>query len=194
LNPDRLTFLRNLKARLDGIADLHWQSGSFPRLFPRARLVLNHCISGDLNFRVMEALGCGACLLTPRVRNGQSELFKDGQDLFMFDQSPTADWGELVGLIKTLLQNPPLCAQTAASGLEKVNAGHLAIHRAQAFSDAFSGLLSKSGGAAALVAGRLARQAEIRKTYLKLIYLLLAESEERPALRQVYLAAAKSGK
>lgn len=200
VNPERLTFLRNLKVRLGGIAELHWQSGNFLKLFPKARLVLNHSIAGDLNFRVMEALGCGACLLTPRVRNGQSELFEDGRDLFLFDQGSAAEWGELVDLIERLLQSPELCARTAACGLEKVNSEHLAIHRAKSFSEAFSGLLSSGTakqaqtGAAALVSNRLARHVEIRKNYLRLIYLLLAESEERPALRKAYLEAAKPGK
>lgn len=195
INPERLTFLRNLKVRLEGRAELHWQSGSFAQLFPRARLVLNHSIGGDLNFRVMEALGCGACLLTPRVRNGQAGLFADGRDLFVFDQGSAAEWGELVNRIETLLHNPELRAKTAQSGLEKVNSAHLAIHRAQRLSEAVSGLLAGGGaGASALVAARLARQDELRKHYLRLIYLLLAESEERPALRRAYLAEAKRGR
>ncbi|MDL2313410.1 glycosyltransferase [Desulfovibrio sp. OttesenSCG-928-C14] len=179
LNPERADFLR----RLGGLFPaLHVCSGNFQELFPKGRLLLNHSISGDLNFRVFEALGCGGCLLTPCIAQGQDEIFRDGEDFFLYDPG---DLPGLAALAARLLKDPALCARVAASGHAKVTSRHLGRHRAS--------MLSRALGqcdAAALVAQRLERKNAIRKNYLKFIYLLLAESVESPARRKAYLAAA----
>jgi glycosyltransferase involved in cell wall biosynthesis len=185
VNPERVVFLQKLKQIIPA---LDWRSGDFRKFFPRAKLVLNHCIAGDLNFRTMEALACGSCLLTPNIGHGLQELFTDGEDLFMYNPEELPALGELV---RQLLQNPALCAKVAASGLQKVNAGHLGEHRALLLDRIWRKHL-QGNNAAHMVQDRLARKADIHAQYLKLIYLLFAESMELPVLRQAYLAAAKA--
>lgn len=51
------------------------------RAFNEARIVFNRSLSGDVNMRVFEALGCGAFLLTDRCANGFEELFRVGEEL-----------------------------------------------------------------------------------------------------------------
>lgn len=184
INPARVEFLKQVARAFPG---LHCQSGDWRELFPRARLVLNHTIAHDLNFRVVEALASGSCLLTPRIGHGLGEMFEDGRELFLYEQD---DISGLTALVERLLENPALRAETAARGLEKVNAGHLGIHRAKSFSEAFSGLFA-SGHAREMVCDRLAAAGAIHEKYLKYLYLLHAESLEMPTLREAYLAAAR---
>lgn len=209
VNPQRVEFLTRLKKLVPG---LHVQSGNFAQLFPKARLVLNHSIAGDLNFRVFEALACGACLLTPKIAQGQEELFEDGKDLFVFDQD---DLPGLAALIERLLADPGIRAKTALSGYEKVCAEHLTANRAKCFSAALSRVVHSKGAngsggsdvsggpdsgeepwppelARKGVSGRLAQAAAIHSGYLRLIYLMLADTAESPEMRAAYLAAAQN--
>lgn len=178
--PGRAAFLAELGRRLPGLAV---RRGVFRELYPRARLGLNIAERGDLNFRVVEALACGACLLTPRVEHGQAELFRDGKHLFVYDPK---DMDGLVRLVEELLADPERAARVAEAGRLAVETAHRPIHRARAVAEAVRGL-----DAAAVVAERLERAREIRETYLKLVYLHWAEAAREPAARAAYLKAAK---
>ena len=178
--PGRFAFLYALKERFP---DLQVRRGNYRELYPTARLVLNYAEMGDLNFRVFEALGCGACLVTPMVGHGLTDFFTPGEDLFTY---PPGDMPALISLLEHLLNVPELCEAVAASGLRKVNAGHRALHRAKAFTERLRALPVRH-----IIEERL-RQAEmIRHNYLRLIYLLWAEECHTPALREAYLKAAK---
>lgn len=184
INPERCDFLNKLSAL---VPQLHVTSGVYRELFPQARLVLNHAAAGDLNFRVFEALGCGACLVTPRVGHGLEELFTHGRELFIYDQN---DIPGLAALLRELLAEPERCREVAAAGHAAVAAGHYMQHRAKTFADRISGLFS-SGQAAAMIAERCRTANDIHKTYLRLLYLLHAESAPTPSARSAYLRAAK---
>jgi hypothetical protein len=185
INPERSLFFQKLKSFLPSF---HWQSGNFRNFFPKAKLVLNHCINSDLNFRVMEALACGSCLLTPKIGHGLQELFTDGADLFMYDQD---DLPSLCKLVNRLLKDPDLCAKAAANGLKKVNNKHLGFHRAILLSDTLQNL-RHTDAVTRIVQNRLLNQNIIHSKYLKFIYLLLAESIEIASLQSAYLRAAKT--
>ncbi|MCM0756595.1 glycosyltransferase [Desulfovibrio aminophilus] len=178
--PGRAAFLAELGRRLPGLAA---RRGVFSGLYPRARLGLNIAERGDLNFRVMEALACGACLLTPRVGHGQDELFRDGEHLFIYDPK---DMDGLVRLVEELLAEPERAARVAEAGRLAVEAAHRPIHRARTVAQTVRGL-----DAAAVVAERLAHARDIRERYLKLVYLHWAEAAGNPAARAAYLTAAK---
>lgn len=180
--PKRAAFLRELGRRLPG---LERRSGDYRSLFPRGRVLLNHCERGDLNFRVFEAMGMGGCLVTPRIGNGQHSLFVDGEH---FVEYVPDDAGDALFRIRLLLENPELRAYIGATALQEINARHRAIHRAQAFSDKLCDLWSV--GLDALVQARLARSAGIRNGCLRMPYLLWASELESEALKKSYLEAA----
>jgi hypothetical protein len=181
LTPVRSALLARLRARLPGFRSL---TGPYRQAFRQARLVLNIAEHGDLNYRVFEALGCGACLVTPRIGHGQDALFTDGEDLFLYDQD---DFEGLCRLTEELLADAERRARVAASGLGKVDAGHRDVHRAQAFAAWFLDMPGQP-----LIATRLARAAAVHARALRPLYLHWAEAERGlPALSRRYLDAAR---
>jgi hypothetical protein len=184
LNPARAAFLEEVKNALPG---LHVTRGDFAHLYPRAHLILNECSQGDLNFRVFEALGCGACLLTPAVGHGLTDLFTDGKDLFLY---PQGDVNALAALVRTLQQDGALRARAARNGLASINARHRSTHRAKTLSDNLLALLG-NGRASALIAARRQKAPSLHARFLRLLYLHHAETTPFPSLRQAYLAAAR---
>jgi len=177
--PGRHAFLRELGARCPG---LHVARGDFGALFPRARVVLNYCERGDLNFRVFEALGTGACLLTPEVGHGQDILFTPGRDLFTY---PPGDMDALLSTARALLADPGARERAGASGLARIDAAHRAAHRAREF----SAWLARHD-APALVAARQVSAPALLRSVLRVLYLHFAETTPEPALRAGFLAMA----
>ncbi len=181
--PERHAFLTELGRHVPG---LHITRGGYRALFGRSRLVLNHAVNMDLNFRVFEALGCGACLVTPRVGHGLEELFRDGEELFLYDQN---DMPGLVRLIEALLKNPGQRSHAAAKGYAAVNAKHRMRHRAEAFIRGVAALRGQDRGESR-IAARLANAAAVHEAKLRFMYLLHAETAPFPAAKEAYLRAA----
>lgn len=179
VTPERHEFLSELSRR----APIEVRSGNYQELYPRAGIVLNESWRGDLNFRVFEALGCGSCLVTPRVGHGLTGIFEDGRDLFLYDQS---DIDGLVDLLERLLADPEARRTAAASGLAKIDAGHRRKHRAAAFDSFLAGF-----DHARLVRERLANAEAIFENHLRLLYLHWAEAVSDPELKGAYLKAAQ---
>ncbi len=181
-SPKRSRFLRELGLKLPG---LHVTQGLYRELYPQADVVLNVSERGDLNFRVFETLGCGACLVTPRVGHGLEELFTDGVECAMY---PELDVDAACQIIEALLEDPARRERMAGAGLAAVDAGHRSIHRARALTDALGALPRECVGQ------RLEEAAQIRKTWLRPLYLHFAEALRNPGLRRAYLRAAVPGK
>lgn len=180
--PKRHTFLSHLKTRFPA---LHITKGDFGKLFPKARIVLNYCEMGDLNFRVFEALGTGSCLATPDVGHGQEELFTAGTDLFTYN---IEDMDGLVALLEQLLEDESARDHAAQNGLAKIDAEHRESHRAEEYARWI-----RSFNAQAIVRERLELKAEIHRKVLKFLYLHFAKQESIPALREAYTALALKG-
>ncbi|MDE7064642.1 MAG: glycosyltransferase [Desulfovibrionaceae bacterium] len=183
--PKRARFLAELSRHLPGLQVMR---GNYRTLFGKGRVLLNHCEAGDLNFRVFEALGCGGCLVTPLVGHGLTELFVDGEHLVTYAPGDVRD---AATKIRFLLGDPELTRYIGDTGRKLVDAGHRAQHRAQTFTDKMCDLWIQDAGA--LVQRRLAHAAALREKWLRMPYLLLAETMEIPLLRKAYLAAAGGG-
>lgn len=196
--PLRFHFLEHLAGLTPALTV---KQGHFARLYPRARLVVNICEHGDLNFRVFESMGCGAALVTPAVGQGLTELFRPERHLLTFD-SPfweqgrplTDDEARRLGAqaaacaaprIQSLLDDPARCENMARAGWEEVNLRHRARHRAQALAQALDRL------PADLPRQRLSQADAVRNQYLRLVYLLWGDSLPDSPLREGYLRAAR---
>lgn len=184
VNPDRAAFMRELAALEPR---LHVTRGTYRELYPQAKIVLNHTAANDLNFRVFEALGCGACLVTPVVRHGFEDFFTNGRELFTYNQQ---DVKSAAALLKALLTAPARRAKAAAAGHAAVLAGHYMRHRAEAFASRIEHL-RETGKAGETVAARLRESAAIRASWLRLLYLHHAETANDPVREARYLAASK---
>jgi glycosyltransferase involved in cell wall biosynthesis len=178
--PGRAGFLAEVGRRLSGLAV---RQGAYRELYARAQVVLNEAERGDLNFRVFEALGCGACLLTPRVGHGLAELFADGRELFTY---PPGDARAAAAKARVLLRNPDLCARAGEAGRAVVHAGHQARHRAAALADWLD-----RHDLPALAAARQARAEALFRDTLRPLYLHTAEGYSAGDMPQRYLAAAR---
>jgi hypothetical protein len=124
LNPRRVEFFETLRQMIP----IEVLEGHFPSIFPHAEIVLNQTVKGDLNFRVFEAMMCGALLLTERSGNGLLELFEDGTHLVTYTPNDPLDAADKV---RTLLSNPTLMRAIAHQGREEILAKHTSLHRAQ---------------------------------------------------------------
>lgn len=178
--PVRTRFLAKVAERFPGLAV---RQGPYRELFPKGRLLLNIAERGDLNYRVFEALGCGGCLVTPDVGHGQDDLFKDGNDLFLY---PPGDADALVALVERILPQEELCAAVAANGFRKVDARHRENHRAQQLVE-WLGAVDLDG----IAARRREQSAAIHDAFLKLLYLHWAETAESPDMRMLFLRAGR---
>lgn len=202
VDPVRTPLRRHFLARLaELVPTLTVEHGHFPRFYPHARLVVNVCEHGDLNFRVWESLGCGAALVTPAVGHGQTDLFLPGRHLLTFAMTfwqqgtpPPEDEARRLGeqaaenaapLIQTLLDEPAHCEALARTGWDEVNRRHRARHRAAALAERLDTLTVD------LPRQRRAEAAVLRGRYLKLPYLLWGESLPDSLLREAYLRAAR---
>lgn len=192
--PRRTAFLEKCRS---GLPELQIVTGSYRHLYARARVVLNHCEHGDLNFRVFEALGCGCCLVTPRIGHGLTDIFAEGEHMLCYgadtaENGSIADAataaGEAVAQVRYLLEHPDVAARMRQAALACIDGGHRSAHRARAFSDRVRALLTSDPQC---VARRRGNAAAIRKDYLRLPYLHWAEELRSTGLSEAYLAAAR---
>jgi tetratricopeptide (TPR) repeat protein len=88
------------------------------RVFSASKIVFNESVMGDVNFRVFEAMACGALLLTERIDNGFLDLFTPGEHLDIY----TPD--SLVDKVAYYLDAHQERARIAARGAAEVRARH----------------------------------------------------------------------
>lgn len=183
LMPKRSAFLSSLKKLVPG---LQISSGDYRELFPQGRVLVNHSEHADLNFRVFEAMGCGGCLVTPRIKNGLDRLFVDGEEMVAYAPD---DAGDAAYRIQFLLDNADLRQYIARTALEKIDASHRSIHRAQAFTDHICDLAVNDPYG--LVNKRRSLAEKIRSQSLALPYLHWAAELADEEMKQAYLHALK---
>lgn len=121
-NPDRKTFLDGFRR----LAPLYVGRGDFVPVYRRSQVVVNQSAAGELNFRIFEAMGCGACLITEDAANGLRDLFMPGRDLLVY---PRGDHAEAARLTLAALKGG--WTEVAESGRQRVLARHTATARAR---------------------------------------------------------------
>lgn len=124
LNPDRCRFFDALAQKVD----IHLDMGEYWKIFPHAEIVVNQTVKRDLNFRVFEAMMCGALLLTEASGNGLSEIFNDGEHLILYEKDNVDSCAEK---ISALLADLPRTRRIAATGRSEILKKHLPQHRAE---------------------------------------------------------------
>jgi hypothetical protein len=124
LNPARLALLEGLAGL--GLA-VHAVRGEYAPVYTRARVVINQAAADDLNFRVFEAMGCGALLLTDAISHSLSAIGEPGRDFLVYAPGDAAD---LARQARWALAHPAEAEAMARRGQERVKAGHLIRHRA----------------------------------------------------------------
>lgn len=127
-NPDRVDLIQRLQARIP----LTVQSGPFREIFNRSTMVLNQSVANDVNFRVFEAMACGALLVTERVGNGFSDLFQDRTHCALYEKGNV---DQIIEITDYYRAHPAERQAVARQGYETVMAAHTSLHRAQALLD-----------------------------------------------------------
>lgn len=183
LNPARVAFLDELKRLVPG---LHCARGNYLNLFPQGKVLLNHCVAGDLNFRVFEAMGSGGCLLTPAVGHGLHELFTDNVHLLTY---PPNNVQAAATQVLGILADPVRLENMRGAALTCIDSGHRACHRAQEFTHKMQAWHTKKG--LQRCQQRQSQAQSIRKQWLRMPYLLFAENISHPLLQQAYVQAAQ---
>tara|TARA_Y100001933_G_scaffold229108_1_gene245117 strand:- start:301 stop:1284 length:984 start_codon:yes stop_codon:yes gene_type:complete len=176
--PFRRDFLNEFSKGLESFAV---KKGSFAQLFPTAHIVLNIAERGDLNFRVFEALACGACLLTPKIENGQETLFTDGFHFFTYELNNSED---ALRVASFLLENKEVCRKVGENGNRIINSKHRPTNRAMLLVNHIESFEKKR------IHDRLANQKQIKSNYTRLIYLHWAAILTNDAIKERYLQAA----
>lgn len=126
LNPRRVEFFAELQKRVP----VECLTGDFAHYYPRAHIVLNQTVKGDLNFRVFEAMMSGSLLLTEDSGNGLTDLFTPGTHLGLYQRG---DIEQLAGLIEHYLSNPVQAATIGMQGRDEILEHHTSEQRALQF-------------------------------------------------------------
>lgn len=180
-NPSRQAFLDAFRSQ----APLFAKQGRYAPVFARSRIVLNQSAAGELNFRLFQAMACGAAVLTEHTGNGLTDLFTPGLDCLTYQRG---DAPNAAAVARAALADPAALAALAAAGKRKTLARHTVVSRARQILDT-AVQLARDGAPARRLAAMARVQNELRKAYA-----ILATDEGLPLSvgeRQFYLAMAR---
>lgn len=117
LHPRRAAFFERLGRLVPG----NFAGGDYTEAYPRSKIVVNQAVNEDLNFRVFEAMMCGALLVTPSTATGLLDLFVSGEELLVY---PDDDASAAAALVTEMLADDARRERIAAAGRRKVLAAH----------------------------------------------------------------------
>ncbi len=137
LHPERAAFFAGIAEQVQIDAG----AGRYEDVYRRSKIVLNQSVSNDVNFRVYEAIMCGAMLVTPQMENGLRELFEDGVHLRTY---PPGDVNAAAAIIREMLADDEARERIARAGREEVVARHRACVRANEIADRLAALPFKA--------------------------------------------------
>jgi hypothetical protein len=125
-------------------------------VYGQSKIAFNCSLRGDLNMRVFEALASGALLVTDRIPNGQTELFKPGVHLVEYSTD-----AELLEVVTYYLEHEEERMRIAQAGRELALAQHTYQQRIQFILDT----VFASGNPQLGAAVRRMRPAELHAAY-----------------------------
>ena len=170
LNKERRDFLKAFNA----IQPLHVTQGNYAPVYNRCRIVLNQSAVGELNFRIFEAMGCGAAVLTEDVGNGLSDIFENGRDILLYPRGNV----QAAALIARKALATDSLAELAQSGRRAVTKAHSSSVRARRILD----FAEKAIGTT--TAWRM-RNKEIVRKNMGTVYSMLAVDEALPLTQEL---------
>lgn len=165
-NPARGPFLD----AVGRLAPLDVSTGDYVSLFGRSRMVINQSAAGELNFRLFQAMACGAAVLTEAVDNGLEVLFTPGEHLLTY---PRGDAVRAAALARVWLDEPRL-GEIAAAGRRAVLARHTVRARAESVAAHLAALVRKQSHRSRLTDGQSMR------ARMATAYAVLATDESLP--------------
>ncbi|HML59499.1 MAG TPA: glycosyltransferase [Solidesulfovibrio sp.] len=159
VNSARKPFLQAFRTK----APLFMTTGAYAPIFGRSRLVLNQSAAGELNFRVFQAMACGAALVTEDVGNGLETLFTPGTDLLTYRRGDPDDAARVA---LAALADPDL-ETVARAGREKTLSRHTVLARARTLL-ALATRLAAQGAPAKRLHALSGVRRQLRKAYAML--------------------------
>jgi hypothetical protein len=178
VNSARRPFLQVFRRKVP----LFMTTGDYAPIFGRSRLVLNQSAAGELNFRVFQAMACGAALLTEEVANGLDALFTPGVELLTYRRGDPEDAARVAS---AALAGSDLEA-IARAGREKILSRHTVTARARTVL-ALASRLAALGAPAKRLHALSGVRRQLRKAYAMLAldeHLPLRESDREFFLSQ----------
>lgn len=124
IHPKRNEFFTALQQKVP----VDVRSGDYTKIYTQAKIVINETVSGDLNFRVFEALNCGALLITPEITNGLPELFTNGKEIVTYVRDDVENAAEKIAYY---LAHENERLEIAQRGFDQVRARHTSVARAK---------------------------------------------------------------
>lgn len=95
--------------------------------YRHTKAVPNESITGEVNFRLFEAAGCGCVVLAQDLGQEQAGLFEPGREMLV-----CADALELAENVRVLAKSPRLAEALGRAAWERAQAEHLPLARARA--------------------------------------------------------------
>lgn len=106
---------------------LFYPKEKIAEIYSKSRIVFNSSINGDLNMRVFEGLASGSLVVTDKIANGQSELFKNGIHFVEY-----ANDQELIDILDYYLEHADERERIAQAGHDLAISEHTYVNRCQA--------------------------------------------------------------
>ena len=116
INENRKVFLKNFSEYIPVVI----KHGNYQKVYSKSKIVLNQSAAGELNFRIFEAMACGAAVLTEDTGNGLKELFIPEKEILIYKRGNYLD---AVKVAQKWLFSEKL-SKLAKAGYEKVKKYH----------------------------------------------------------------------
>ena len=119
----------NLLNKINSVVKVNYSRcwwNEMAEFFSASKIVFNNAVNNDLNMRLFEAMSTGSFLLTDlAVNSGQEEMFKDGEDLGIYNDE------NIIEKVKYYLTNESEREKIAHRGQQIIHNAHTYLHRVE---------------------------------------------------------------